>query len=113
MGATPAEMKSSFSTAKLCGMSCSEKYEEQRKAYGDSSYSWHHSGWTLRLVANFSTPTEIWSQPYDAEEGFNDLADVAKSLLETKMKIDWFVDTLPKKQQAIYAQTIKERQKKQ
>ena len=53
------------------------------------------------------------SQPYDAEEGFNDLAEVARSLLETKMKIDWFVDTLPKKQQAIYAQTIKERQKKQ
>jgi GNAT superfamily N-acetyltransferase len=54
------------------------------------------------------------SEPYDDTlEGYDDLSGVARALLEAKMKLDFFMDTLPKKQQAIYTQSIEDRKKQQ
>ena len=55
-----------------------------------------------------------FSEPYnDTPEGYDDLSGIARALLETKVKIDFFMDTLPKKQQAIYAQSIENRKRQQ
>lgn len=53
-----------------------------------------------------------FSEPYD-DEADNDLSGIARALLETKIKLDFFMDTLPKKQQAIYTQSIEDRKKQQ
>ncbi len=54
------------------------------------------------------------SEPYEnTSEGYDDLSGIAKALLEAKLKLDFFMDTLPKKQQAIYAQSIEDRKKQQ
>jgi hypothetical protein len=37
--------------------------------------------------------------------------EVMGPLRECKVKIDWFIDSLPKKQQAVYAQSLEERNK--
>ena len=55
-----------------------------------------------------------FSEPYDdTSEADNDLSGIARALLETKIKLDFFMDTLPKKQQAIYTQSIEDRKKQQ
>jgi hypothetical protein len=55
-----------------------------------------------------------FSEPYDdTAEAHDDLSSVARALLETKVKLDFFMDTLPKKQQAIYTQSIEDRKKQQ
>jgi hypothetical protein len=54
------------------------------------------------------------SEPYDhTSDGYDDLLGVAKTLLEAKVKLDFFMDIQPKKQQAIYAQSIEDRNKQQ
>ena len=46
---------------------------------------------------------------YRFAEEYEDMKDeVMKPLLEAKAQIDGFMDTLPKKQQAIYAQSIED-----
>ena len=37
--------------------------------------------------------------------------EVLQPLRECKVKLDWFIDTLPKKQQAIYGESIENRNK--
>ena len=54
------------------------------------------------------------SEPYEeSSEAHDDLSSIARALLETKVKLDFFMDTLPKKQQAIYTQSIEDRKKQQ
>jgi hypothetical protein len=55
-----------------------------------------------------------FSEPYDdTSEVHDDLSGVARALLETKVKLNFFMDTLPKKQQAIYTQSIEYRKEQQ
>ncbi len=54
---------------------------------------------------------EMEAAYYFAEEYGDFKKEVSDVLLETKVKIDWFMDTLPKKQQAVYAQSIEEKKK--
>lgn len=51
-----------------------------------------------------------FSEPYvSCSDAFDDLQAVASALLQAKVTIDHFMDTLPKKQQAVYKQTIESR----
>lgn len=73
--------------------------------------------WVSRLLSwrslrRFVDEYGGFSETYEnASEGYDDLLKIAKELLETKVKLDFFMDTLPKKQQAIYAQSIEDRKK--
>lgn len=55
-----------------------------------------------------------FSEPYpELDHDFNDLIGVAKALLQTRMELDMFMGTLPKKQQAICNQSIEDRKESQ
>ena len=52
------------------------------------------------------------SEPYDeTARGDSDLSAVASALLDAKMALDFFMD-MPKKQQAIYMQSIEDKNRR-
>ena len=68
----------------------------------------------MDAARRFAEEYGSFSEPYDdTAEAHDDLSGVARALLETKVKLDFFMDTLPKKQQAINAQSIEDRKKQQ
>lgn len=65
----------------------------------------------LEIGRHFLDGYGNFSEPYDSSDAFDDLQAVASTLLQAKVTIDHFMDTLPKKQQAIYTETIEDRRK--
>jgi len=54
-----------------------------------------------------------FSEPYpEVLRGANDLISVAKALLQARMELDVLMDTFPKKQRAIYDDSIEQSKKK-
>jgi len=68
----------------------------------------------MEIARRFVDEYGGFSEPYEAASaGCDDLLGIAKALLEAKVRLDFFMDTLPKKQQAIYTQSIEDRTKQQ
>lgn len=53
-----------------------------------------------------------FAQPYSDDDGTDDLKQLARALLQARLEINSFIDTLPKKEGAIYRDAVEQRRAK-